>query len=71
METKERISRVKSYRKTWEALFIRCFRRIILKWCDTHLNVAKETGLLTNIQLHELDAQMKGDLGFPGYPHSD
>jgi len=68
--TKKRIKLVRHSRvSNWkDRAVIFLFRGALLRWCDRHLNYAQEDGLINNDQLHSLDAQMKGDLGFPGYP---
>lgn len=68
---KEAILRLKNVnsrnKKKLDKIIIKLFKRVFLRWCDRHLAVAKDFGIINSEQLHTLDAQMKGDLGFPGY----
>ena len=50
-----------------DKIVLRIFRKVFLRWCDSHLSIAYEYGLIGSETMHILDAQMKGDLGFKGY----
>ena len=50
-----------------DRLLIKLFPKTFLRWCDSHLGEAYHVGLLNSEILHNLDSQMKGDLGFKGY----
>lgn len=61
------VSIVRDNRKIFDKMILRVFRGVFLRWCDKHLAVAYETLTINSEQLHNIDAQMKADLGLPGY----
>lgn len=66
----ERSVRIVRYSRRFnkiDKIVLRIFRKVFLRWCDSHLSNAHEYGLLGSEAMHILDAQMKGDLGFKGY----
>lgn len=72
--SKEDIQKLKSIRylrknknKKIDYIVLKLFKKVFLRWCSNHLTVAKNYGVLNDKQYYNLDSQMKGDLGFPGY----
>jgi hypothetical protein len=53
--------------KKIDLIILYFFKRTFLRWCDYHLHVAYQNRILNSERLHELDNQMKKDLGFKGY----
>jgi hypothetical protein len=54
--------------KIIDKVIIKLFKGVFLRWCDRHLSYANDSLFINSAQLHLLDAQMKGDIGCPGYP---
>lgn len=61
------VSHVRENRKFFDRLVLWIFKAVFLRWCDKHLNVAYQNLDLNSEQLHNLDAQMKADLGYHGF----
>lgn len=61
------ISHIRYNRSLFDTIVIKLFKHVFLRFADRHIAGAKGRLLIDSEQLHSLDAQMKGDLGFPGY----
>lgn len=67
METRKRVKYIQARRSKFDKFVIKTFKNVFLRYADRHLAEAQMSGVINNEQLHTLDAQMKGDLGFNGY----
>jgi len=67
MNIKLRVKYIQMYRKVFDKIVIKIFKSVFLRYADRHLTEAQNDGVINNNQLHTLDAQMKGDLGYKGY----
>jgi len=67
MNTRLRIKYIQSNRSLFDKLIVKILRGVFLRYVDRHLAEAHNSRIINNNQLHSLDAQMKGDLGYNGY----
>lgn len=67
METRLRVKYIQQNRSKFDKFIIKTFKNVFLRYADRHLAEAQMSSVINNVQLHELDAQIKGDLGFSGY----
>jgi hypothetical protein len=67
MNTKQRVIYIQKNRSNLDKFVIKAFKKVFLRYADRHLTEAQMSNVINNDQLHTLDAQMKGDLGFKGY----
>lgn len=54
-------------RTLFDKIIIRLFPGVINRWASAHLSAAYSAGVIRSRELHDLDAQMKSDLGRPGF----
>jgi len=69
MDIKKNIRIIRQNRSIFDKVVLRLFPGVFGRFADRHLARAQEFGGINNSQLHELDAQFKGDLERPGFKH--
>jgi hypothetical protein len=69
MDIKKNIRIIRQSRSLFDKAIIRLLPGVFSRFVNRHLARAQEFGGINNHQLHELDAQFKGDLERPGFQH--
>ena len=69
MRTRKIIRIAHSKRKMSEKLVVWCFGKILNVWITRILGLLSEHRVITNEQLHNIDAVFKGYLQRPGFKH--